>query len=276
MKLILYIFWKVFWGVKVITAEVGTLKKGLDIIKLLIQYPSLTVQEIMDALGCNKSTTYRLVSTLEKNEFIARNEHHRYQISDSFTLSLMARNQPMPNDLNWVAVPAMSHLSRITNESVYVGILRGTEVMTTQVVSGQYTTRSHSEIGSKSNINHDAIGKCILAFQKEDVQRRIIQAMPFVERTEHTIIDRHQLEEELRRIKESGYALDNEEGEIGVRCIAAPIVKNGKVFAAVALSGPSVRLSKEKDETHIRLVRQCADEISQTLADTDLLLDISD
>ncbi|MFC7392922.1 IclR family transcriptional regulator [Scopulibacillus cellulosilyticus] len=252
------------------TNEVGTLKKGLDIFRLLLERPGITVQEIMETLGFNKSTTYRLVNTLEQNNFIIRNDQNRYQVSSELVLTVLQQNQaPFHFDWNWGAVPAMQELCEKTNETIYIGIIHGLQVVTTQVVSGHYSTRTHSEIGNKSDIHTSAIGKCILAYQTEDVQKRIVKALDYKKYTENTITDRFRFEKELHHIREMSYAIDDEEGEPGNRCIAAPIWKNGKVVAAIALSGPSVRVSKQKDDTYGQLVKQCAGKISSAIARND-------
>ncbi|WP_235775511.1 IclR family transcriptional regulator [Paenibacillus sp. CGMCC 1.18879] len=255
-----------------ISSEVGTLKKGLDLLMLLINRPNLTVQEIMVALEFNKSTTYRLVSTLELNHFIDRNDNNRYQISDKFVHSLMSQSVRQSFDLNWLSVPPMMKLSKLTNESIDVSVLRGTEVVISQVVSGLYSTRTHQEVGYVNSVHYTAGGKCILAFQEEETLQRLVNAIKFEKKTDNTIVDPATFIEQLHQIRENGYSLDNEESEVGVRCIAAPIFRNGRAFAAVSLSGPSTRVTTEKDHFHIPAVRQCADEITQILTTPELLM----
>ncbi|MBN8250993.1 IclR family transcriptional regulator [Priestia flexa] len=244
-------------------SEVGTLKKGLDIFSLLIKEPNMTISEMMNVLQYNKSTMYRLVSTLEQNEFIERTADHRYRVSTVLMSQLSGGNS---YDLNWFSVPPMEQLNQQTNETIYAGVISGNKMVTTQVVSGEYySTRTHSEVGNKKAIHANGIGKCILAYQSAEVQNQIIEQLTFEIFTSQTLTSRTDLEGELHKIREQGYAVDNEEGEIGLRCIAAPVRKNGQVIAAVALSGPSGRVSHDKDEHHAKLVKKCADAISHTM-----------
>ncbi|MGG3625363.1 IclR family transcriptional regulator [Bacillus gobiensis] len=244
--------------------EVGTLKKGLDIFQLLLEHPSLSIQEIIEMLQLNQSTTYRLVSTLEQNRFISKN-NNRYEISDTLISKILQKSKHTNYDLTWKSVSFMDKLSQETGETTYIGMMQGTEMMITQAVQGKYATRTHLEVGDRLSLHADAIGKCILAFKEKDEQSRIIDSLTFEKRTDHTITSLDLFLEELDRTKKNGYSLDNEEGEIGVRCVSAPVYKGDQVIAAVAISGPSVRVSKEKDEAHVELVKKCAKAISASL-----------
>ncbi|MGG6313226.1 IclR family transcriptional regulator [Paenibacillus macerans] len=245
--------------------EVQTLKKGLDIFRLLIEEHGLTTQDIIERLDLNQSTAYRMISTLEQNGFIAKGDDNRYAVSESFLAKLPGTGLRTHDEFMWRSVSFMDRLSRETGETTYIGLLQGTEMMIAQAVSGKYATRTHHEIGDRLPLHVDAIGKCLLAFQTEAERERIIGQLAFSRLTEHSITDPGLFRNELERIRQNGYSLDNEEGEIGVRCIGAPIRKGDQVLAAIALSGPSVRLSKDKDPEHIELVKACARSISETL-----------
>lgn len=250
----------------IITQEVETLRKGLEILKLLVEHPNLTIPQIIATLGFNQSSTYRLVGTLEQQQFITRNKHNQYTIADGWLRS-SRRNTPVPWELNWKSVPPMQELNEATHESIYVGILKGGYAVTTQALSGRYATHTHSAIGAVTPLYGSAIGKCILAYQETQTQVRLVEGLKFETFTPNTITNYTALWEELQRIHSCGYAVDNEETEFGVRCIAAPIRKNGKVFAAVAVSGPSARIAEEKDAVYSRLVIACADQISAELTE---------
>lgn len=245
--------------------EVGTLKKGLDILQLLLEHNDLSIQEIIGYLKLNQSTTYRLVNTLELNNFIIRNNQNKYELSDSLVSKVLKRNQNSNFDLQWRSVPFMDELSKNTCETIYIGMLFGTEIIITQAVIGKYATRTHLEVGDRTTIHADAIGKCILAFLDKEEQKRMIGNLSLTKKTEKTITSTELFQEELNRIKSNGYSIDDEEDEIGVRCVGAPIYKGEQVIAAIALSGPSVRISKEKDPEHVSMVKACAEAISKSL-----------
>lgn len=202
---------------------------------------------------------------MEQNGFIAKNRENGYAIADVLISKLLNKNPQKHDYFMWRSVSYMDQLSRETGETTYVGMLQGTEMMITQAVQGKYATRTHHEIGDRIPLHVDAIGKCLLAFQDEEEQARIMAQMSFEKLTEHSITSPELFREEISLIRKNGYSLDNEEGEIGVRCIGAPIRKGDQVIAALALTGPSVRLSKDKDPVHIELVKACAKAISDAL-----------
>ncbi|RXZ83007.1 IclR family transcriptional regulator [Paenibacillaceae bacterium] len=237
----------------------------MDIFHLVTDQPNITTQEIIEKLELNQSTAYRLVNTLEQNHLIMKSKDNGYVVSDLLVAKLQNNNLLKADYALWQSVSFMDKLSKDTGETTYIGMLQGAEVVITQAVLGKYATRTHHEIGNRLSIHVDAIGKCILAFQDHETQSRIIANMSLDKRTEHTITSQELFLEELSHINKNGYSLDNEEGEIGVRCIGAPIRKGNKVIAAIAMSGPSVRLCKDKDSTHIALVKACAEGISQLL-----------
>ncbi|MET3292194.1 UNVERIFIED_CONTAM: IclR family KDG regulon transcriptional repressor [Brevibacillus sp. OAP136] len=247
-------------------SEVGTLKKGLDVLALILERPNMSIQEIIDTLQINRSTTYRLISTLEQQQFIARNENNRYEAAEALTQKLLKGKGGASLEMDWIAVPQLLALSKKTDETVFCGVISGTEMVTTHVIDGNYAARTHAKIGDRHSLHHDAIGKCILAFQSPEKQQWVLDHIELVQKTENTIVTRDAFTAELQRIRENGFAEDNEEGEVGLRCIAAPIRKNGDVIAAIAISGPSLRVSKEKDPLHSQLVRECAASISNQLS----------
>ncbi|MBP3038200.1 IclR family transcriptional regulator [Bacillaceae bacterium Marseille-Q3522] len=245
--------------------EVGTLKKGLDIFQLILEQPGLSTHEIIEKLQLNQSTAYRLVSTLEQNQFIMKNKQNRYEVSDILTSKLLQRNQKKYYPIMWRSVSFMDELSTKSGETSYVGILQGTEMVISQAVQGKYATRTHHEIGDRISLHTDAIGKCLLAFQDKKEQKRIMDNLILDKKTDNTIVSLDLLYKELDQIRKNGYSLDNEEGEVGVRCVGAPIYKENEVIAAVAIAGPSVRMSIEKDAAHINMVKACANAISETI-----------
>lgn len=245
--------------------EVGTLKKGLDVFHLVVRRPGITTQEIMEALQLNQSTAYRLVRTLEQNELIAKSGKNGFIVSDALIAKLQSANRIQPAISLLQVEPFLNKLSKDTGETTYIGVLHGTEVVISHAFPGIYATRTHHEIGDRLPLHVDAIGKCLLAYENGEQQSWILEHLALERKTEHTITSTELFQEELDNIKAMGFSLDNEEGEYGVRCIGAPIRQGSRVIAALAISGPSARLSKDKDELNIARVKKCADELSALL-----------
>jgi IclR family KDG regulon transcriptional repressor len=239
---------------RIVVNEVGTLKKGIDILWLIIEKGSLSVLEVMEILSLNRSTTYRLVNTLEQNNLIEKNSDNTYSVSGQLIQSLQDNNFNF--DLDSSILRASDEFRALTGETIFIGVLSGDHVIATHIIPGRYATRTHYEKGDKLPASQSALGKCILAFQPLSIQDQYkVQVSDEVD----------SFFTELERIKAAGYSVDNEETEPGVRCIAAPIWRGGRVAAAVAISGPSVRVSEEKDEENSEIVRRFSQQISDSL-----------
>jgi len=241
-------------------SEVGTLKKGLDILWLIIERGNLSVLEIMDILQYNRSTTYRLVNTLEQNHLIQKSTETTYEVSDHLIEKLIGANNNINFDLNFGIAHAAEEFKQLTRETIFVGVLNGSQVLATQIIPGSYPTRTHYEIGEKLPAHISAVGKSILAFQPSTVQDNFKNNF---ESEFHGNSDL--LFKELEQVKKVGFSIDNGEAEAGVRCIAAPIWRDGSVIAAIAITGPSARMSKEMDEENSKLVKQFSRKITESL-----------
>ena len=240
--------------------EVGTLKKGLDILWLVIERGNLSVLEIMDILQYNRSTTYRLVNTLEKNGFIQKTTETTYKASNQLIEKLLGANSSVDFELKLGIARAAEEFKELTKETIFVGALKGSQVLATHIIPGSYPTRTHYEIGDKLPVHLSAAGKCIVAFQSPNVLEDYKNKFD-AELHAHSEL----FFKELEQVKADGYAIDNEVAEAGVRCVAAPIWKDGKVIAAIAITGPSARMSKEMDEENSKIVKQFSRKISESL-----------
>ncbi len=241
-------------------SEVGTLKKGIDILWLIIKKGEITVHEIMKLLSYNRSTTYRLVNTLEQNGLIQKTKESTYKVSSDLIEELLNYDNTINFDLGSGIILASDELKEMTGETLFVGISNGTHVLATHIIPGSFPTRTHYEKGDKLPLYYSAVGKCILAFQPNHIKEVYIK---------NFITDEQDYPEsllkELEQIKKVGYAIDNEEAEAGVRCIAAPIWREGRVIAGVAISGPSLRVSPKMDEENSKVVKLFAQKISDSL-----------
>jgi IclR family KDG regulon transcriptional repressor len=183
----------------------------------------------------------------------------------SVTNKAGGRSNPFNTRLNWLSVPPLYQLSTEIGETAYVGILHGTDIVTTQVVDGTHSMRSHSEVGDRAPAYLSTLGKVIIAFLEDHARENLLNQLTLVQKTDNTFVDPHLLKEHLKVIRKQGYAVDDEETEIGLRCIAAPIMHEGEVIAAVALSGLSIRLNKKLDRSLSKKLIRCNAQISKIL-----------
>jgi len=239
--------------------EVATLKKGLMILDALQNY-DMTLQDVIRTFSFNKSTAFRLLYTLEIMGYVKKIDHH-YSLTTKMSLSTAYNVKP-----NWLSVPPLKQLSQEVGETSYVGILYGTNVVTAQVIDGPHSIRAHSEVGDQAPVHLSALGKVILAFLDEKKLEGVLKDLELIQQTKNSFVDLHLLKEHLKVIRMQGYAIDDEETEVGLRCIAAPILTDEGVIAAIAISGPTARLPKKMDKSLSKKIIQCSSYVSNMLS----------
>ncbi len=218
--------------------EVSTLKKGLQILDLLQEEQFLTLTEITRALDINKTTAFRLLSTLENMNYITKKDNYYTRSDEKFQTGESKRS------IDWTALRTPYQLGVNAAEGIYVGVLEGTDVVMKQMIKPPFKEPHHSEIEDRSPSHISALGKVILANLKFTEQQEAFAQLPFHQATDNTFIDQEMFSYHLEVIKNQGFAIDDEERFVGVRCIAAPVFHEDKVIAAVAIAGPIDRMKK--------------------------------
>lgn len=242
-----------------------SLTKVTDILDCFsITARELSVSEIARRTGMPKSTAHRIIDSMRACGLLEQDAtRERYRLGmqlfeyGSTVLSSM--------DLHRVAGPFVDALSKRAGEGGHLCVFNGAHMLlvkrTLRVGSGHNTLTVMEESACYTT----GVGKATLAFQSDAVVRRIVEAglVPF---TTHTITDVQTLQGELAVIQERGYAIDDCEHDIDVRCVAAPIRNsNGRVFAAISVSGPARRMTLERIQTIAPLVVDHAASISAQL-----------
>jgi IclR family KDG regulon transcriptional repressor len=140
-----------------------------------------------------------------------------------------------------------------------------------ETVDGQNTLKSSVLLGKRTPLYCTSVGKAILAFRSPQEQKEIISKINFIKFTDNTIIHPEAFEVELELTRRRGYAVEDMEYEVGVRCVAAPIWNSsGKVVASLSISGPSIRITHAKIPELAQLVVKATKEISKELGATNI------
>ena len=199
-----------------------SLDKVFKIIELLRKSSELSLKDLSDKLDMNKSTTYRMLLSLAKYNYVEKNyETKKYKLSIKF---VEIANQVIQNlDIISGAKKYIDELNNITKETIHLAKLIGNEVVYVDKRESLSPIRLYSQIGKNAPWHCTGVGKVILAFQSREFQERIIDSCDFCKFTDSTITNKEDLIKELNKIKESGYATDREEHQKNVGCIAAPI-----------------------------------------------------
>lgn len=224
--------------------------KMLALLELMsVQEQPQRLQELAQASGLPPSTVHRFLSTLQSMGYAAQNEEDgRYFLT--FKLCALADNIQRSQSLGQIALPYLQRLSERFGESANLCVESNLNLMYSEVVPGpQKTLVSQHYIGHIAPMHCTAAGKLLLMDYSEKRLARFIERKGLPRLTVHTLTDEGAFRQELQRIRRDGYALDNEECEIGVRCVAAPVYDyRGRVVAGLSVSGPSLRMT----ERHIR------------------------
>jgi IclR family acetate operon transcriptional repressor len=170
-----------------------------------------------------------------------------------------------PLRIREIALPAMRELRDRFNETVNLGVLDGLDVVYLEIIESRRSLRMQAQLGGRDPIYSTALGKAVLAFKNED-QWPLHLPRELAPRTERTVTAPDKLRQSLVRVRECGYAFDDEENEDGARCIAAPIVNHaGQALAAISLSAPASRMSDRLVIKVAAATKETAAQISQRM-----------
>ena len=228
------------------SAPVGVVTKVLHILETLHDAPSgLQLKDVAQLTGINKSTAYRFLAHLEHEGYVFRDSSGAYAIG--VRLARLASGASYQTTLRKLSRPILQQLWRVTGETVNIAVLDGREVLYLDVMESSHTFRLVSQVGMRRPVYCTALGKAMLAFIPEEEQQYFFDGMSFERFTPHTIRGATQLRKEFALIRQRGYSIDNEEAYLGSRCIGAPIFEaSGKITAALSVSGPTTRVTREK------------------------------
>jgi DNA-binding IclR family transcriptional regulator len=205
--------------------------------------------ELARQLHLDRSTTYRILVSLEKCGFVEKDEKTgeyflgmaAFEIGNTYLRQM---------DFVLISKPVMVDLAAKLQETVHLAVLSGTEIVYVDKVDSPRTLGVMSKIGQRGFLHSTALGKVLLAFQPEAESSRMMKQIKLTPFTANTISSRAKLMDELKKVRRQGYAFDFRESEQGVECIAAPIRDHlGNVIAALSISGPQRKISTP-NETH--------------------------
>lgn len=241
-------------------SEIQSLARGLHILDRIAKTDrSVSITELADELGIDKSSASRLVKTLVNYGYLQQESgSRRYTIGKRlYQLSLQLLND-MP--IREKARPYLYRLVNQTGECAHTAVHSGGKALVIDDVETDTTLRVVGGVGRMIPLHCTAVGKGLLAFSDIPLPEELIS------RTQHTITDADDLRDHLAEIRALGYALDDEENDLGIRCMAAPVYNMvGMVIATIGISGPTVRISDSRLPHLAAQVMQAAAELSAEL-----------
>ena len=223
------------------------------------------ISEISDCINLSKSTTYGLVNTLKATGFLEQNMNNKkYRLGiELFELGNLVQSRM---DLRDEARPFCKKLSEKYNTTVHLAVFHEGDVIYVDKLINNDLQIVSSQVGMRTPMYCTGVGKGILAYLGDGYLEKYIFSRPLKKLTNNTITTREELVEELKNVREKGYAVDDEEIEMGLRCIAAPIFNNKDYpIAAISISASYRKIQDDMIDTTAKDVKYFAQKISERM-----------
>lgn len=248
------------------TYEVPSVSRAMKILELLAHSQrGLALSDISRRLEIPKSSAHVLIKTLEDLGYLRISKMNgRY----SFGLKLVSlSNMALENlDLREQARPFLQQLMLRTGLTVHLAILEGTEAVIVEKVEPPGILRLATWVGRRLDANSSGVGKALLAFTVDEKHHKRFVSQPMARHNKNTISSPQRLARELQKVRRQGYAFEDEEGEIGFRCIGVPLYDSAsRVIAAISIAGSTSQISNDKLPSLISAVKRTALLISEHL-----------
>lgn len=248
------------------TATLKTVDKALNAVDFLAVFGGkVGVRELAEYLSIDKSSMHRLLTTLEQHGYVAQDPiTGKYQLGTRvFEVGAVLLNQI---NLRAVAHAHLEQLAHETGEGAHLAVENADQCAYVDKIEGEKALRSSSQLGWRQPLHCTALGKVLLAYLPDHRIHHVLRTEELEPLTPYTITDPEQLAAQLSEIRRTGIALDNQEIEVGMFCIAAPILgTGGQVVGAISIAGPVQRFGPDRLPQLIGSVRQTAEAISQDL-----------
>jgi DNA-binding IclR family transcriptional regulator len=222
------------------------------------------ISALASRLGLAKSTVHRLATTLVEYDILEQNrETGKYRLGLAlFELGTLVRRKM---DTASESRAQMYSLAEMTGETVQLAVFDHLSVLYIRILESRQAVRMSTIAGSRAPAHCTSVGKVLLSHQPAEVVRQVTE-QGLKRFTTNTITEPGVLAEELAAIRAKGYAIDDEEIEVGLRCVAAPIRNHtGRVIAAISVAAPVQRMTKKNVQTTAPTVVAAADAISRRL-----------
>ncbi len=245
--------------------QIKSIVKAFRLMELLVTKKEFQLAELYRLLKSPKTTIHRMLLTLESLGYVQQNPQ---SLGYRASIKVFELGGKVVQNLNLIQIakPLMIKLSEKTGETINLGILDDTDVICVDKVESNQHLKLDQPIGYRAKAYHTGMGKVILAYLSEEERARLFAKHIVATGISKSPKPVSAIEEDLKRVREQGYAVDNEEYILGVRCVGAPIFGyNRKVVAGLSIAGPALRIKEENIEYLAKVVTEAAAFISNGL-----------
>jgi DNA-binding IclR family transcriptional regulator len=241
-------------------------ERALAMLEAAAQEPEgLSNAEISRKLQIPKSSASYILRTLEKQGYLHRDtESGRYKVG--LKILSLSRGALSGIDVREVALPIMRHLMEKTNLTCHLAILDGPEAVYIEKVEPQGFIRMDTWVGRRMRVHATSVGKALVAHIPQEQLEKIVADRSMEKRTAKTITTLPRLLKELEKVRAQGFAVDDEENNMGARCVGAPIFnQQGQIEASVGLSGTINQVNAQTMPRILEALKDAARHISMQL-----------
>ncbi len=245
--------------------SVQAIDRGLAVLTIIATSDGLTLTDLAQRAGLAPSTAHRILASLEAHQFVFHDDERglwligvgAFEVGTAFL-----RNRRLAG----IGRVVMHELMEATGETVNLGIEDGGEVVFISQIESHSALRAFFRAGSRAPIHASGVGKSLLAEMTEARVREILYKRGLAKFTERTLVAPADLFGELGAIRRRGWGVDDEERNLGMRCVAAAIFNEyGEAIAGVSVSGPTVRITPERAQELGPMVKRAAAEITASI-----------
>ena len=245
--------------------QLHSLDRAVAVLEMLGESDTpLSLAEVCQRMGLHKSTAHRSLMVLERSALIERTPENRYRLG--LKLYELGNRAVEQIDMRTRVHPFFRRLASQVGETVHLGVLQKASVVYLDKIEPNRRVCISSKTGTSNPVYCTSMGKAMLAFQPPQAIEQIVSTIHFVRYTPKTLGSKEALLKALERVRRRGYAIDDQEIEVGVRCIGAPIFdEKHRAIAAVSVSGPTSRITAQSMPEIAERLLLCCREISASL-----------
>jgi DNA-binding IclR family transcriptional regulator len=246
---------------------IGSVDNALKLLVMFRTQRELRLTEAAQRLGVARSTAHRLMAMLEFHDFVAQDPNTRAYLAGPTLVEVgLAVISGTDTDIVAYARPVMTELSRKSEETVNLGLLRGRDMLFVDCIEGPKPVRVGARTGVLLPAHCTSAGKALLAQMSHEEFRRLYRTEKLDRATEASITTRTQLERELEKVRRAGYATNFGESEPEIHAVGAAILDHsGRPRAALALAAPRPRLGNAEVKGIAALVMRAAVDVARQL-----------
>ena len=241
---------------------ISSLAKGMNILELLSDNEGLSVTQVAKMLNINRASSHRFLATLRELGYADKDDNLRY----SLTSKVIELGTKVLNrfEIRKIAHPFLQEVASKFNETINLGFFNGNNVITIDKIDSTEILRMDAGIGGREPAYCTSLGKAILVYLPDNKLEEYLKVIELKPYTPNTVTSKEKLKKELMHTRKNGYAIDNEELSVGLRCVGAPVFDHsGQARYAISISGPSIRFGRKR----LQEMQQALKEICQSLSE---------